>query len=158
MLYSNKVNPVMLPPGRAKLSTIAGADGVGDQVNTIGTVRVACCDATTEWSPLARMTSGREFDQFRRVLTSTLGIAGTPALVDPHVAALGPAQLLQTLHERRQTGLSFQTVGRRLMSTPIAAHPGLLLRARRERPCRRAAEQRDELAAPCMSGKQHSEG
>ena len=37
---------------------IAGADGVGDQTNTIGTVRVACCNATTEWSPLARMTSG----------------------------------------------------------------------------------------------------
>jgi hypothetical protein len=34
-----------------------------------------------------------------------------------------------------------------------------LLRARRERPGgRRAAEQRDEVAALCMSGKQHSEG
>ena len=30
---------------------------------------------------------------------------------------------------------------------------------RRERPrCRRTAEQRDELAAPCMSGKEHCEG
>src|SRR4029077_20814506 len=34
-----------------------------------------------------------------------------------------------------------------------------LLRPCRERPSqRRTAEQRDELAAPCMSGKQHSEG
>src|SRR5262245_2630571 len=33
------------------------------------------------------------------------------------------------------------------------------LAARRERPCgRRAAEQRDELAASCMSGKEHCEG
>ena len=40
-----------------------------------------------------------------------------------------------------------------------APHALALLRARRERPRRRrAAEQRDELAAPCMSGKQHSEG
>jgi hypothetical protein len=36
---------------------------------------------------------------------------------------------------------------------------GGLLRARRERPRRRsAAEQRYEIAALCMSGKQHSEG
>src|ERR1700745_4353046 len=33
-----------------------------------------------------------------------------------------------------------------------------LLRARRGRPRRCTAEQRDELAALCMSGKQHSEG
>src|SRR5260221_7924731 len=34
-----------------------------------------------------------------------------------------------------------------------------LLRARRERPgCRRAAEQRDELAPFCMTGKEHCEG
>ena len=34
-----------------------------------------------------------------------------------------------------------------------------LLRARRERPRRcRAAEQRDELAAFCMTGKEHCEG
>src|SRR5262249_54375893 len=45
---------------------------------------------------------------------------------------------------------------------PSISHPPnfvRLLRARRDRPRRRcAAEQRDELAAPCMSGKQHSEG
>jgi hypothetical protein len=31
------------------------------------------------------------------------------------------------------------------------------LRARRERRRSRAAEQRDELAAPCMTGKEHCE-
>ena len=31
-------------------------------------------------------------------------------------------------------------------------------RTRRVRPCRRAADERDELAAPCMSGKEHCEG
>jgi hypothetical protein len=34
----------------------------------------------------------------------------------------------------------------------------LLLRARRERPRRGSAKQSDELAAPCMSGKEHCEG
>jgi hypothetical protein len=32
-----------------------------------------------------------------------------------------------------------------------------LLRARRERPCRRSAEKRDELAAFCMTRKEHCE-
>jgi hypothetical protein len=32
------------------------------------------------------------------------------------------------------------------MSTPDAPHAPALLRARRQRPCRRAAEERDELA------------
>jgi hypothetical protein len=37
-------------------------------------------------------------------------------------------------------------------------HPLRLLRARRERPrSRRAAEHRDEVAAPCMTGKEHCE-
>jgi len=43
----------------------------------------------------------------------------------------------------------------------LFGHPHLtgLLRARRERPRRRrAAQQRDELAASCMSGKEHCEG
>ena len=39
-----------------------------------------------------------------------------------------------------------------------APHPVALLLARRERPRRRRADQRDELAAPCMSGKEHCEG
>jgi hypothetical protein len=40
-----------------------------------------------------------------------------------------------------------------------APHPLALLRARRERPrSRRAAEKRDELAASCMSRKEHCEG
>ena len=38
-------------------------------------------------------------------------------------------------------------------------YPLTLLRPRRERPRQgRTAEQRDELAAPCMSGKEHCEG
>jgi hypothetical protein len=36
-------------------------------------------------------------------------------------------------------------------------HPIRLLRPRRERPCRRATEQRDELVPLCMTGKEHFE-
>jgi len=37
-------------------------------------------------------------------------------------------------------------------------YPLALLRSRRERPRHTAAEQRDERAASCMSGKEHCEG
>jgi hypothetical protein len=36
--------------------------------------------------------------------------------------------------------------------------PFFLLRTRHQRPRRRAAKSRDELAPPCMSGKEHGEG
>jgi hypothetical protein len=41
MPYSNKVKPVALPPGRARLSTKPAPTGSGARMNTIGTVRVA---------------------------------------------------------------------------------------------------------------------
>ena len=52
----------------------------------------------------------RERDQFRRVSASAVGVARCPADVDPHVAAVGPAQLLQSLLERRDAGLRFRIV------------------------------------------------
>ena len=42
MLYSNRVNPVALPPGRARLSTNPPPTGSATNANTIGTVRVVC--------------------------------------------------------------------------------------------------------------------
>ena len=51
MLYSNSMNPVALPPGRAKLSTKPEPTGsVG--TNTIGTVRVACSNGATAELPV----------------------------------------------------------------------------------------------------------
>jgi hypothetical protein len=41
---------------------------------------------------------------------------------------------------------------------PYAPDLARLLRARRERPRRCTADQRDELAPPCMTRKEHSEG
>src|SRR5215831_12015615 len=89
-----------------------------------------------------------ERDQLCRVFTSTIGIAGAPTPVDPHIAALGPAQLLQAPHERPQTGLPFRTIGH---AHEHADAPRRLsrLRARRKRPhYRRAAEERDEFPPP----------
>ena len=58
MLYSNKVNPVALPPGRARLSTKPAPTGSTACANTIGTVRVAACNAATVGLDVARRTSG----------------------------------------------------------------------------------------------------
>ena len=61
-----------------------------------------------------------------------------PAVVDPHVAAVGPAQLLQRLQERRDAGLAFRIVRGHVHEHADAPHALGLLRPRRERPRRRA--------------------
>ena len=65
MLNSNRVNPVALPPGRAKLATKPAPTGSVTCTNTIGTVRVACSNGPHA-STLPRQDDvGRERNQFR---------------------------------------------------------------------------------------------
>jgi hypothetical protein len=45
-----------------------------------------------------------ERNQFRRIFAKAVGIASGPTCVDPHVAPIGPAQFLQSLHESHETG------------------------------------------------------
>ena len=118
----------------------AGADRIGVSANTIGTVRVACCNAATAGAA-GQDDVRRERDQFRRVSAKAVGIAGGPAVVDPHVAAVGPAQLLQPLQERPKTGLSLPDRPRPVMSTPM--------RRTRSACCARAAS--GHAAAPPSS-------
>ena len=94
--------PVVLPPGRARLSTKPPPTGSTTLANTIGTVRVACCNGPTVAAARARMTSGASATNSAAYLRMSFGIARGPAIVDPHVAAVGPAQLLQALQERRE--------------------------------------------------------
>jgi hypothetical protein len=57
--YSKIVNPVALPPGRAKLVTKPAPTGSMTCTNTIGRVRVACRSGTTVVVPVAATrTSG----------------------------------------------------------------------------------------------------
>src|SRR5262249_3209588 len=74
------------------------------------------------------------------------GVVATPSIVDLHVVADSPAQLLQPLMESCEARLSFSIIGDGIHEHADPAHLRLL-RARRERPCRRAAEQRYELAS-----------
>jgi len=52
------MKPVMLPPGRAKLSTMPAPTGSATCANTIGTVCVSCLTAVAPWVPVTRMISG----------------------------------------------------------------------------------------------------
>ena len=51
------------------------------------------------------MTSGASATNSAACLRMSFGIACRPANVDLHIAALGPAQFLQTLQECRDAGL-----------------------------------------------------
>src|SRR5262249_14650443 len=88
----------------------------------------------------------RERHQFGCVLANHAGIAAAPAGFDPRVAADDPAELRQCLHEYRDAFLASFLVRnaseRRNASCDVA-----LLRGRRERPSRRAADEGDELAS-----------
>src|SRR5262249_2740440 len=83
--------------------------------------------------------------------TITFGIPRAKTEVNSYVVAAGPAQLLQRLQERRITGLRLCIVRCQVGDQADAPHPLALLRARGERPRRRAAEQRDELATGAHS-------
>src|SRR5262245_4273798 len=74
-------------------------------------------------------------------------IASGPSDIDPHVAPLSPTQSFQRLHECGDSGglVCFDCPAHEHADVP---HAVSLLRTCRDRPRRRAAEPRDELAAP----------
>jgi len=67
-----------------------------------------------------------------------------------------PAELLESLAERRDKGLSFQVALGACHQHINPPHPLRLLRARGEGPRRRACERRDELAPPQIIGPHSS--
>src|SRR6516164_7753963 len=76
----------------------------------------------------------------------------SPTSVHPHVAAIAPTQVRKRLRERRVGKLPLRIVLVEPREHADAPHAVALLRPRRERPAgRRAAEERNELAAPDRS-------
>src|SRR5262245_28309560 len=69
-----------------------------------------------------------------------------PPIIYSYVASDNPSFLLQSLVKCRHAGLYFRIVGRHSREHANATHTSALLRARHQRPCHRATEQRDELA------------
>jgi hypothetical protein len=85
----------------------------------------------------------RESHQVGCIGAEAIGIARSPSGLDLHIAADGPARLLQTLQKYSIARLSERIAGSKVMEDADAPHPFALLRPRRKRPRRRAAEKRD---------------
>ena len=144
----NQLTPVTLPPGRLRLATRPMLDWVERRsTKTIGISlslplrpaprrRTARCDNDSD---LPAHQLGRQCRQPSS--SSSLG----PAIFDRDVPALDIAHFAQSLTECRHEHLRWPSA---IPSRKPITGTCRLLRARRERPRRRrAAEQRDELAA-----------
>src|SRR5262249_31549448 len=159
MPYSKTLNPVALPPGRARLWTnpaptgarrtgaSAGQDGAGAFPKAQGRG-----GARRQHGPPAQTATGQddvggERGKFGRIFAKAISIRGSPAGFNVDVVAVGPAQLLQALHECHETRLRFGIVCGEIHEHVDAPHAFALLRAPRKRPRNRPAEQRDEVAA-----------
>src|SRR5262249_58409312 len=75
-----------------------------------------------------------------------MDVTAGPTKVDPHVAAIGPTQASKRLRERRDARLDVRIVFVEPHEHADAPYAVALLRPRRERPRRRAAEPSDEFA------------
>jgi hypothetical protein len=96
-----------------------------------------------------------ETSQLGRELRKALGAAIGRAIVDDEVLALDVAEVPQTLAQRIEIG-GVRRRRNHLQDADAVNLAGLLC-AGREPPRRRAAEERDEIAAFCMTGKEHCE-
>ena len=80
---------------------VAGPDRVGDDRehdrHAAGRLQQGCDGGAA----IGQDDVWSERDQFRREFADVAGISPAPARLDSHVAAVGPAQLLQRLHESR---------------------------------------------------------
>ena len=104
-LYSNCMKPVALPPGRAQTIDEAGTDGIGD-THEHDWHGARCLQQRRHGRGAGRQDDvRRELHQFRRVSANAVGIAYGPAIIDPHITAVGPAQLPQHFQERRDASL-----------------------------------------------------
>jgi hypothetical protein len=88
--YSNAVNPVALPPGRARLLIKPAPTGSMTPANTIGTVRVACCNTAKLELPSARMTSGASATNSLAYRRLAFGITRAPANLEVRAATISP--------------------------------------------------------------------
>ncbi len=81
----------------------------------------------------------RESNQFRCVFAIKVAVVLAPADVELHIPANGPAQLLQGLLKRPDSGLTLAIVGGRVHEYTDTPHLLGLLRERGQRPnCRTA--------------------
>ena len=142
--YSNIIKPVALPPGWARLSTKPAPTGSGTITNTIGTVRVASNTAAAPALPLATMTSNASA---ANSVAALLVSAASPAPQRASICRLRPSIQPSSRSRCKKKRPNVPGLRHRYRAQePDGGQLGGLLRAPRERPRCRTAEQRDELA------------
>src|SRR5262245_34992175 len=139
-----KLTPVALPPGRARLATRPSPTGSSGTPNTIGIAVVARSrrhhSGRAERGDHLDLSANEVGCQNGQPLALVLG----PAIFDREVLALNIAALFEPLAK----GTQQIRIPLRRCGVEIPNHrQRCLLRARRERPRRCAAEKRDEVAA-----------
>src|SRR5215831_7649358 len=136
----SKVTPVALPPGWLTLWTKPALTGSPPNPNTIGMVAVARLAASAAGGRQHAHSAAHEIGRHCR---QKIVLAARPAELDRNVLALDEAALPQAATERL-----YQVLGilRRARAHEPDHRHRRLLRARRERPHRCAAEHRDERA------------
>src|SRR5262249_13046777 len=136
--------PVILPPGRLRIATSSCCTGSLPFANTIGMVVVAAFAASAETTlPVLKMTSTRRATSSAARRRQSVIAKIRPPVFDEEISFFDETCLVQPPANRCACSLIARF--RRTDEKPQHGHLRLL-RARRERPAGRAAEQRDELA------------
>src|SRR5215470_7904413 len=138
------LTPVRLPPGRLKLATRPALHGVApgteDDWNSRGRRLGRLCRGLAATGDNNRNLATNEIvDQLRQALVPTF----RPSEFDRDVPPFDEACLTEALPK----GGQHRSVGHRRSAVEISDHRHRLLRPCLQRPCRRAAEQREERAA-----------
>src|SRR5262245_39927369 len=142
-LNSNDMKPVTLPPGRARWSTYPAPTGSVTTVNTTGTVRVDSSSGPTLDAPPARMTSGASAASSAECLRISVMLGVAQRVSIRRFCPMPQPNMASPCRNAPRRACHTGSSGDPGPSTPI---PLALLRVRHERPYRRAADQRDELA------------
>ena len=140
---AKKLIPVALPPGCAKLATRPSLTGSSPTWKTIGIVAVAALAAERSGGVAGGDDSNTAADEISHERRQTIVAALQPVVLDRHVLALEIAGFLEALTKR---GTILRRAFRRAGVDYSHHRHSRLLRTRRERPARYAAEERDELA------------
>jgi hypothetical protein len=136
------VNPVILPPGREKLS-----DRIGDSNNHDGNGPRLLLEGCNNGGHHSHdEVRGQSYKLLCKRMDA-IRVAPSPAILDVQGASIEPAELLQTHLERPDVRLGKLIFGRADQDADLL-HAHRLLRAHAERPDRCcAAEQRQHLAS-----------
>ena len=144
--WTKKLMPVALPPGRLKLATRPSLTGSSPMPKTIGiVVGRSFCGKRSGVLPGVAITATRRWTKSAMSAGRRSYWPSSPVVFHRHVLAFDITGFVEALAER--TSNAPRVLGRAAVDEPDHRHRRLL-RPRRQRPRRRAAEQRDELAPP----------